>query len=304
MHKNLRRLTETEKKVVVDRYSSGESMASIYRDTGITPHRQRRELESEGLFRPVGLTVFQVVEELQKNGVTREALVEWYCIQNRSFVEVHELLSKHVELTERMTERVLELLNVRKPTEKLRERRGAGSKAAFQTRLALLEGCGFSLDELSDLRRSGFSNRELVEKVNSRLVEPIFTVRWFEKHLSPVDRKLSWGENWLRTVIESVIRNDERVYWNDRSLIAPYELDAHLVERRLAIEYNGSYWHSEPVVKANHGSTAVEYHQTKKERCRQNGVTLAFVWEGEEDADVVRSFITTGTLSEGLTRLS
>ena len=69
----------------------------------------------------------------------------------------------------------------------------------------------------------------------------------------------------------------------DRSLIPPYELDIYYPELNLAMECNGSYWHSEAMVKKNHKVGPREYHAMKRERCGDKGVDLLFIWEDDWD---------------------
>ena len=62
----------------------------------------------------------------------------------------------------------------------------------------------------------------------------------------------------------------------DRSLIAPKELDFLIPEHNLAIEVNGSYWHSELRVPAS-------YHEDKTRLARDKGVLVFHIWQWEWD---------------------
>lgn len=62
---------------------------------------------------------------------------------------------------------------------------------------------------------------------------------------------------------------------NDRSLIAPQELDVFIPEKYVAIEFNGVYWHSEECGKDKH------YHYNKGLACKEKGVQLLQVWEDD-----------------------
>lgn len=61
---------------------------------------------------------------------------------------------------------------------------------------------------------------------------------------------------------------------NDRSVISPLELDVVVPSARLAIEFNGLYWHSE----AHRGRT---YHEDKARTAAEAGYRLIHVWEDE-----------------------
>ena len=62
---------------------------------------------------------------------------------------------------------------------------------------------------------------------------------------------------------------------NDRKLIAPYELDILIPELKLAVEFNGSYWHS------LEAGTHLGYHQMKSMMCETKGYRLIHIWEDE-----------------------
>lgn len=82
----------------------------------------------------------------------------------------------------------------------------------------------------------------------------------------------SKGERELQSFIESLGFIPEI---NQRSLIAPYELDLYLQDKSIAFEYNGLYWHSEASGKDKW------YHFNKYERCSQKGVRLVQIWEDD-----------------------
>jgi hypothetical protein len=60
-----------------------------------------------------------------------------------------------------------------------------------------------------------------------------------------------------------------------------FELDLLLPDLKLAIEYNGEYWHSEANPDKFRGKTPLGYHKWKFDTCKRNGITLAFVWESD-----------------------
>ena len=58
---------------------------------------------------------------------------------------------------------------------------------------------------------------------------------------------------------------------NDKTLIYPLELDIVIPEKKIAIEFNGIYWH-----KNKKG-----YHNMKSTRCEKIGYRLIHIWEDE-----------------------
>lgn len=74
----------------------------------------------------------------------------------------------------------------------------------------------------------------------------------------------------------------------DRSAIAPSELDIYIPEKKLAIEFNGTYWHSSMFKKAN-------YHQEKSLACIEAGIHLIHVyeyeWKNESKKRLIKQYI-------------
>lgn len=66
-----------------------------------------------------------------------------------------------------------------------------------------------------------------------------------------------------------------RVRTSVRDVIAPKELDIYIPSRGVAIEFNGTYWHSEENGKHK------DYHFDKWLACKDKGVTLISVWEDD-----------------------
>jgi ribosomal protein L44E len=62
---------------------------------------------------------------------------------------------------------------------------------------------------------------------------------------------------------------------NDRTLIKPKELDIVIPELKLAIEFNGTYWHSEQAGKDKN------YHLNKTLECEKQGYRLIHIFEHE-----------------------
>ena len=59
-----------------------------------------------------------------------------------------------------------------------------------------------------------------------------------------------------------------------RSVITPLELDIYIPEKKIAIEFNGDYWHS--ILQKNR-----LYHQKKTIDCAKNGIRLIHIFEHE-----------------------
>ena len=83
----------------------------------------------------------------------------------------------------------------------------------------------------------------------------------------------SHGEQEIAGFVKGIY--DGAVFENCRNVIAPYELDVYLPEKRVAIEFDGLFWHSEAVGKGEH------YHLMKTEKCLERGIRLVHVFEDE-----------------------
>ena len=62
---------------------------------------------------------------------------------------------------------------------------------------------------------------------------------------------------------------------NCRNVIPPYELDIYLPKNKIAIEYNGLYWHTE---ESGRGKW---YHHNKWKMCADKGIQLITIWEDD-----------------------
>jgi len=78
----------------------------------------------------------------------------------------------------------------------------------------------------------------------------------------------------------------ETTYVCDRSVIGPYELDIHVPPKKIAIEYNGLYFHSALFKGKN-------YHSNKTRLCAEVGVNLIHIFEDEwrDKRDICESMI-------------
>lgn len=79
---------------------------------------------------------------------------------------------------------------------------------------------------------------------------------------------------------------DQNVIHSDRTLISPYEINFLIKEKKIAIEYNGLYWHSE-LNKDKY------YHYEKMNRCLSNNYDLINIWEDDwlYKNDIIKSVV-------------
>lgn len=88
----------------------------------------------------------------------------------------------------------------------------------------------------------------------------------------PIEYKRSSGEKQLADFVTSLgVKTEE----NSRSIIYPFELDIFSPDHKIAIEFNGLYWHSEDRGKDKN------YHLNKTNMCEEKGIRLIQIFEDE-----------------------
>ena len=95
--------------------------------------------------------------------------------------------------------------------------------------------------------------------------------------LCPFCRPKSAQESEIKQIIIELINSRGLNYnpiFNSRSIISPLELDIYIPELKLAIEYNGNYWHS-----TTHSESNKYYHLNKLQLCEEQGIKLISIFE-------------------------
>jgi len=100
---------------------------------------------------------------------------------------------------------------------------------------------------------------------------------------NPVEKSTSKGEIELK---DFIIQNNLKIEENTYSIIPPLSLDIYIPSLKIALEYNGVYWHSE-LYKHR------DYHLNKTELCNENGIKLLHVWEDDWNYknEIIKSMI-------------
>jgi predicted transcriptional regulator len=96
------------------------------------------------------------------------------------------------------------------------------------------------------------------------------------------DNKITKGVAEIADYLESL---GVEYKLNDRTILSPKELDIFIPSSNLAIEYNGTFWHSDVIKKEQ------KYHQNKSLGCYHKGIKLLHIWEydwtNREKRDVI-----------------
>ena len=107
------------------------------------------------------------------------------------------------------------------------------------------------------------------------------------RHKKCFGRCFSTPEEEILEFTKSIVP-DCTVLKNDRKTITPNELDCFVVEKKIAFEMNGVYWHSVKIHDKN-------YHKEKSSMCFEKGIRLVHIYEDLwlSNKDVVLRFIKT-----------
>lgn len=98
-------------------------------------------------------------------------------------------------------------------------------------------------------------------------------------------RSTSSRENELYEFIKTFYNG--KCIRNYRDLLYPYELDLYYPEKRIAVEFNGDYWHSRQNGKSD------DYHYRKFKKCLSKGILLVSVFESawNKTSDSIKSYL-------------
>jgi hypothetical protein len=91
----------------------------------------------------------------------------------------------------------------------------------------------------------------------------------------PIKTGSSEMEIELKKYIKKIIPNENIIY-NDRSILNGKELDIYIPNKKIAIEFDGLYWHSEIS-----GNKDKNYHLNKTKICLKNNIQLIHIFEDE-----------------------
>jgi hypothetical protein len=87
--------------------------------------------------------------------------------------------------------------------------------------------------------------------------------------------------NYIKSIYNGLL------IFNNRQILNGNEIDIYIPEFKLAIECNGTYWHSES------NGRKENYHITKLEKCNELGIDFLTIWDYDWDTkrDIIKSII-------------
>lgn len=289
-----------EKLIILDKkYGSRETlvkmlvkgettMEQVQRETGVLPYYQSALLKSKGITLPSHLTYNRgtVLKDLEKEGWGVKRLKRRYTVDNISKRELLAEINLSYPLSARMLDRILEELEIRKTPEQIKHHQGSKQRKIEKKIDEKIMGTGYSFKELATLYDKDYSHSygTITALINEKLPKGEKIVEQnIIKRLSPlVTRKSrSLVEDQFGAVLN---KNFKKVSRRNYGIIPPKEID-FIIEDKVAIEFNGDYWHSDRFILENHGITAYEYHMDKYVEAQKAGYSLLFVWESDWQRD-------------------
>lgn len=242
-----------------------------------------------------------VINILNNKGYSREDVEYWYLDKENDFKKFLQIIYSKtgIQMNNTSTYRMLNHLNITKPPENIAYQQGSKSRKELLHSLDLLKEAGFfSTEELAEYYSKNImlTYKDLVRILNERIDEEFFTTRWLERHMAPKLPEnhltgVSRGELGVLAFVKTLY--DGEIISNDRELIKPKEIDILIPEKKIGIEFNGNYYHSDKFFLKNKGITSQDYHIDKMTQVLNKGYKLGFVWEDDwnNDSDRIKEFI-------------
>ena len=131
------------------------------------------------------------------------------------------------------------------------------------------------LDRFTGFTRDGLYKKYRIKhkpcgKVITRTLHDLGSIRCY--HCYPKSR----GENFIADYLASKVP----IIRGDRQLIAPKEIDVIIPSLKVAIEYNGSYWHSSKWINK-------KAHSIKTQECLNKGYKLYHFWDYQDNNKII-----------------
>lgn len=129
------------------------------------------------------------------------------------------------------------------------------------------------------------NDNDIIKISDQRTYIKNYAIPLIEKYSQDSLAQSSVGEKQVLDYVKSIFNSE--IIENDRKAIKPYELDIYIPSKNVAIEFDGTYWHS-----FNAGAPK-DYHLMKTRMCEEKGIRLIhiFEYEWEHKQDICKSII-------------
>lgn len=270
--------------------SSLQKMAIKYDTTSYVVKNALIYLNIE--LRELPKTFKEIINILESKGYDRDKIEKIY-LDGRSFKNFKDELSTVAgyNISSTSVNRLLKFLNIKKNDELVKEQQGAVSRKQLDAKIELLKSAGFeSPQDVAKFynENPGYTIQKLVNMINAKIKDPVFTPRWIRRHVQPfiehrsktnpgVSREENEFCNWLKTILP----NSEEIVRNTYTIIPPREIDIYIPSLNIAIEFNGLPWHGEEYMMKSRGISAYSFHKDKYDKCLEKNIHLLYVWSDD-----------------------
>ena len=219
-----------------------------------------REKGKESCLEKYGVEYYNQTEESKK--IHKKTVSERYGVENISQINAVKKKKEELNINKLTYAKSLNLINIDELAKKFNRNDGV---IIDDIRLLNLKIIKFDNDA-----------RFYIEESNLPILSDFF---------SKTDEcGKSYSEKELVDFVKSIYSDE--IIENTKRIIPPKELDIYIPKMKLAIEYNGLYWHDENHVNAN-------YHLVKTNMCNEKGIDLIHVFEDDwlYKKEIVKSMI-------------
>jgi predicted XRE-type DNA-binding protein len=121
---------------------------------------------------------------------------------------------------------------------------------------------------VEELIEQGLSQKELGEVLG--ITQPRISSLLSKKQLKT--KRQSFTSEPQKEIC-NFLKNNDITFEENKKIISPYHVDLYLPDHKIAIEFNGTFWHSETKGKNRY------YHLNKTTLCHKQGITLIHIFE-------------------------
>lgn len=230
------------------------------------------------------LSELQHKNSLEKYGTThqkisrnknRKTLIERYGVTHNSQLESVKEARKVIE-----NGKSVDILHSRKSREKSKKTKLNWTE---EYKASLYSSIGKSI------KNNGHINHDILDKINYKIsIEELQQLANCSRMTAyrALSSKGLIDVHYTQSSIEQFILDLGFDCVETRKIIPPYELDIYIPEKKLAIEYDGIYWHSSGSKETD--KIKETYHLMKTEMCEAQGIQLLHIFENEWIDDTKR----------------
>lgn len=219
-----------------------------------------QEKGKESCLKKYGVDYYNQTEESKK--IHKKTVSERYGVENISQINAVKKKKKELNINKFTYAKSLNLISVDELAKKFNRNEGV---IIDDIRLLNLKIIKFNND-----------TRFYIEESNLPILSDFF---------SKTDEcGKSYSEKELVDFVKSIYSDE--IMENTKRIIPPKELDIYIPKMKLAIEYNGLYWHDENHIDKN-------YHLMKTNMCNEKGIDLIHIFENDwlYKKEIVKSMI-------------